>query len=173
MTIQQIIADVIRREGDKFTNNPVDKGGPTKFGITAATLGKFRELGRPATVAEVKALERPEAERIYYRVFVIESGFHLVPGETLRAQLVDFGVNSGPARAVRWLQRAIGFPAEFQTGKIDARTISTIRVLPEALVNNALVAARAKMIDDWSDADREQKQFEEGVESRALSFFLG
>jgi hypothetical protein len=39
-------------------------------------------------------------------------------------------------------------------------------------LNNALVAARLKLIDEISDADVKQKVNEEGWENRALSFLL-
>ena len=45
MTETDIIDEVISREGDIFTHHVADKGGPTKFGVTAKTLGVWRVLG--------------------------------------------------------------------------------------------------------------------------------
>ena len=47
-----------------YVNHPKDPGGATKYGITAATLGAHRGLGRAATPNEVKALSLAEATRI-------------------------------------------------------------------------------------------------------------
>ena len=43
MTAQKIIDGIIKREGG-YVNNPTDRGGPTKFGITLTTLGVWREI---------------------------------------------------------------------------------------------------------------------------------
>jgi lysozyme family protein len=174
MTAQAIIAGVLEREGG-FVHHPADKGGPTKFGITAAVLGEWRRLGRQATRAEVAALEAPEATDIYFRRFILGPNFTplYVPFEPLRVQLIDFGINSGPARAIRWLQRVLRLPP---SGVLDGETRQRLQELQAAgllpLVNDALVAARCYMVDRWTDADERQKPFEEGVESRALGFFL-
>ena len=48
--IEQILDDILRREGG-YVNHPADRGGPTNFGITAQTLGNWRQLGRPTTTA--------------------------------------------------------------------------------------------------------------------------
>jgi len=150
-------------------NHPSDRGGPTNFGITAATWGVEQRLGRDATASEVKAITRDQALDYYKRRHIDQSPFRFVAFEPLRVQLIDFGINSGTARATRWLQRAIGVPT---TGDMDDVTRSALNAYPGRLVNNALVAARLKMVDDWTDGDQGQKVFEEGVESRALTFFI-
>ena len=168
-TVDAILTDVLAKEGG-YSNHPADTGGPTNYGITAGVLGEWRRLGRPASREEVKKLTVGEARDIYRKRYVLNPGFTRIPNDALRAQMVDFGVNSGPARAIRWLQRAIGVPV---TGVLDAQTLEAVSLIPPRVVNNALVAARLKMIDDWTDGDQGQKVFEEGIESRALSFFLG
>lgn len=180
MTEAEIIAGVIVREGG-FVNNPADRGGATKFGITAKTLGDWRKLKRPATADEVEALTMAEAGEIYIAWYVERPGFTLanVPSERLRVHLIDFGINSGPERAIRWFQRCIGAPV---TGRMDQSTRTLIRYLERErfgtrrsldVACDVLVAARLWMIDRNTDAHPNQKQFEEGLESRALEFFGG
>jgi len=169
MTDADLISGILAREGG-YVNNPSDKGGPTKYGITASTWGLEQRYGRIATRAEVKAITEDQARDFYKRKYIDQSPFRVVGYEPLRAQLIDFGINSGNARATRWLQRACGLPV---TGLMDERTMLLLNAYPGHILNNALVAARLKMVDDWTDGDPTQKQFEEGVESRALSFFIG
>lgn len=175
MTSDEVIDGLIEREGG-FSVRPEDKGGPTKFGITALTLGNYLGLPRPATKQEVYELRREVAATIYRVTYIAQPGFtpENIPFEPLRVQCIDFGVNSGPERAIRWLQRVV---REQTTGVMDDATIAVLRSLGEragllALVNDALVAARLYMLDTFTDAHVEQKVFEEGLESRALTFFL-
>jgi lysozyme family protein len=168
MTDEQIIAEVIEREGG-FADVANDRGSFTKYGITAATLGQWRKLGRPATRAEVRALTSAEAADIYRVRYVQNPGFDRIVFQPLRVQLIDFGVNSGPERAIRWLQRVCRVaPVD---GVLGQATAAAVNALPGWLVNEALVAARLYMVDATSDAP-DQKAFEEGWENRALSFFL-
>lgn len=167
-TTDDIIRDVLLKEGG-YSDHPADNGGPTNYGITALTLGEWRRLGRQATRKEVQDLSIIEAKEIYLKRYVLNPGFNRIPHEALRAQMVDFGVNSGPMLAIRWLQRAVGCPV---TGVLDKTTLDAVSLIPPRVVNNALVAARLKMIDGWTDGDKSQKVFEENVESRALSFFI-
>lgn len=170
MTEDVIIDAIVGREAG-YVDDPADRGGATNWGITAKTLGVFRGLGRQATRAEVKALGVGEAKEIYRQMFVTAPGF--LPGrfdfDPLRVQLIDFGVNSGPARAIRWLQRVCQYtPVD---GRLTPALLLYVNRLPGWLVNDALVAARLYMVDATSDAP-DQKRFEEGWEDRALLFFL-
>lgn len=104
---EKVIAEVIRREGSKYTNYPADRGGPTKWGITQATLSAF--LGRPASISDVQNLTEELATRIYRENYIVKPGFvHVLAlSELVGAELVDSGVNVGPARAAKWLQTAL------------------------------------------------------------------
>lgn len=160
------IARVIEREGGStYTNRPSDRGGPTKWGVTLATLTRVRK--RPCTADDVRTLTATEAMRIYREEFVLRPGFHLVADPLLREHLIDFGVVSGPERAIRWLQRVMGTPV---TGRLDEEMVAALHQQPVRLVNNGLVAARLYMIDAITDSHANQKPNEEGWENRALLF---
>lgn len=122
-TAAQLIDDLIRREGSKYTDHPADRGGPTKFGITQATLLRWRRRTNPRAIvnsADVAALEEGEARAIYQRDFILEPGFDRLEDESLRALLVDAGVQHGPDDAVRWLQTAIGVKVDGDLGPVTA-----------------------------------------------------
>ena len=160
------IARVIEREGGSaYTNRPSDRGGPTKWGITLATLERVRR--RPCTADDVRALSATEAVHIYRDEFVLKPGFDRIPDPLLREQVIDFGVVSGPERAVRWLQRVMGTPV---TGRLDQSMVDAMHQMPLRLVNNGLVAARLYMVDAITDSHLNQKPNEEGWENRALVF---
>lgn len=121
MTVEELIEDVITREGG-FVDHRNDKGGPTKFGITKGTLARWR--GRQVTVADVKGLDVGEARDIYMAQYVEQPGFRDI-AEPLRTQLVDFGVHSGPAHAVRALQRVLGLTQDGILGPATRAAIAS------------------------------------------------
>lgn len=189
MTADEIIAGVLEREGGwreekERPNGSVDP--PTNHGITLDTLRRFRQRDFPGAVVteqDLRQLTPLQARGIYEQVFIAEPGFTVanIPYEPLRVQLIDFGVNSGPERAIRWLQRVLRFAPECVTGKMDRKTVGWLQnatiehaeaIDPCELVNDALVAARSYMIDRAEDQGTIRSQDEEGLESRALSFFL-
>lgn len=169
MTTEVLIDGILQREGG-YQEDKADRGnangGATNFGITSVAWGEFKRLGRPATRAEVRAITKDEARAFYLMRYVAHSPFAGVKYEPLRVALIDFGINSGDERAIRWLQRALNLPV---TGKMDERTTHAVSIYPGFLVNRALAAARLYMIDSFTDSHLEQKPVEEGLESRALS----
>lgn len=105
-----LVNPLLEREGgEKFTDHPSDRGGPTKWGVTAAKLGEYRKLGRAATAAEVRALERPEAVQIYRQEFFVNPGIDKVAAVSPRIaeEFFDTAVNMGPGRPSKWLQRSL------------------------------------------------------------------
>lgn len=102
MTIDDILASVLANEGG-YVNDPSDKGGETNFGITAAVARANGYTG------SMKAMTRTNALAILRGQYVIAPGFGLVANASMpiAAELVDTGVNMGPAIAGRFLQRAL------------------------------------------------------------------
>jgi lysozyme family protein len=96
-----------------YSNKKTDSGGPTKYGITQKTLAAHR--GRPMTADDVKRLTLAEAEAIYVQSYWPQRG-----GDVLAAGLdyaaFDFGVSSGPARAVKMLQGVLGIVQDGNAG---------------------------------------------------------
>lgn len=180
MTEDEVLSVILLNEGG-FKNDPKDPADPTNYGITAAVFGEWQGLGRRAHAVEMQTLLTPAiAKHIYRKQYIEEPGFtsEKIPFEPLRMQLIDFGANSGPARAIRWLQRILRLPT---TGVLDDMTTLTVhgdtvndawRERYLGLVNDALVAARSYMIDQSVDSKKVHAKYEEGLESRALSFFL-
>ena len=120
MTADEIVGGILQREGgwrDAKTRPDGNVDPPTNRGITLPTLQAYYKQYVDASVvvtdANLRELSTDLATRIYTSMFVDAPGFTPanIPFEPLRVQLIDFGVNSGPARAVRWLQRVLRVPA--------------------------------------------------------------
>ncbi|UPG72801.1 hypothetical protein MVG78_00940 [Roseomonas gilardii subsp. gilardii] len=122
------LAIVLQQEGG-FVNDPQDPGGATNMGITREVLSAFRD--RAVSVEEVRDLSRAEAREIYRaRYWTPMRCADLPPGVDLG--VFDFGVNAGPSRAVKMLQRAVGVTADGSVGPITlaaARTLESERLI--------------------------------------------
>jgi lysozyme family protein len=168
MTEGEILDEILAREGG-FVNHPMDKGGPTNFGITARTLGEWRNLGRRATWREVQALTREEALQIYRRRYIENPGFtpDVFPHDGLRAILIDHGVLSGPFTAIKDLQEVLNIEAD---GVIGPRTRAALLLADHERVCTALAKARIVRFVRIAQGDPSQLAFLAGWVNRGLAF---
>jgi lysozyme family protein len=108
-----------------YSNRPTDSGGPTKYGITHKTLAAYRGVASVGA-AQVKALTRDEAEAIYRKSYWSQSGGSILP-DGLDYAAFDFGVNSGPATAIKTLQKLVGVNPD---GVVGVQTESAVKRYP-------------------------------------------
>jgi len=106
------MAEVFAHEGG-YSDDPLDPGGETNFGISKRSYPN----------ENIKGMTRERAATIYRRDF-----WNAVKGDDLPAGLdlvaFDAAVNSGPSRGAKWLQSALGVPAD---GKIGPKTIAAAK----------------------------------------------
>jgi lysozyme family protein len=112
--IGQLIAHVIKREGG-YVNDPSDAGGPTKYGITLATLHAYRN--RAVSAEDVQMLSEEEAAQIY-RTRYFPAGFEKIKDAGLLELLFDYGVLSGTGASVKALQTVLK-RSKLYDGEID------------------------------------------------------
>ena len=175
-TIEQMIDDVLRREGG-YVNHPADKGGPTKYGITQKTLTSWRL--ETVTAEDVKALGEEEARKIYRTLYYLRPKLERLPAD-IQPQVFDISVNSGPERAVRLLQQVLneeGFGPLVEDGKLGALTDSAanlaLRTLGAAKINNLLVDERCAFYCMLATTRPSQQVFLKGWLKRAEEFREG
>lgn len=105
-----------------YSDHPKDPGGATNMGITIGRLSEVR--GHQVTKADVKALTKTEAQSIYDRYYWRPiRGDDLTYGVDLA--VFDFGVNSGPARAAKYLQAVVGVAQDGKIGDATLRAANT------------------------------------------------
>lgn len=176
LTLEQIIEDLIRREGG-FVDDPADRGGATNMGITIGTLGRY--LGRRATVDEVRALSRAEVFSIYDQLFWSGPGFHRLDlDQRIVINVFDAGVMSGPSRAIRWLQEVLRDLGGQLTvdGVLGPETSRVGRQIQERVgivaLNNAFCDRRQRFYDSIVARDESQSRFRRGWTNRVSKFRL-
>ena len=136
---QRALSLVVKHEGG-FVNHPSDPGGATNKGITLATFRQYVE--RTGTVADLKAITDAQVAQVYRRHY-----WDAVKGDELPSgvdyAVFDFAVNSGPGRAIKFLQRIL---LVSQDGIIGPQTLATLaRAKPEHVVE-VLCAERLKFL---------------------------
>jgi lysozyme family protein len=105
--IEAIAAEIVAREGG-YVNDPDDPGGPTKYGVTLATLRRLgidTDRDGAVTLNDLKRLDRAGAARIFLKHYYYRPRISDLP-EPLRASVFDMYVNAG-ANAVKLLQRLL------------------------------------------------------------------
>lgn len=110
MTVQtpkQIIDHILVVEGEKYTNDPRDSGGPTKYGVTQKSYSNY--LGRNVSAQEIQRLTREQAYDYYWKKHFVTPNFDKVfaMSALIGTEVVDTGVNMGEARAGMFLQTAL------------------------------------------------------------------
>lgn len=147
--LAMIISNIIKVEGG-YVNDPKDPGGETKYGITVKVARAHGYQGKMIDLTEQQAFD------IYYSDYVTGPRFDQVYNtgcEKLAAELIDTGVNMGPAIASKFLQRWLTalnnegkqYPDLVPDGMIGPRTISALNQLiairGAAQVDRALTSA--------------------------------
>ena len=114
------LAAVLKHEGG-WADHPSDPGGATMRGITLATYRAY--LGRHVTKSELREIPEDHIADIYRTRY-----WDKVRGDDLPSgvdfAVFDAAVNSGPARAVMWLQRAVRAPED---GILGPDTMAKVR----------------------------------------------
>jgi lysozyme family protein len=166
MTIDKVLNEILDREGwPKYTDHPHDRGGPTKGGITIKTLEAWRH--RRCTRKELQRLPKEEAVSILRRRYVDVQGIQLLDNYLIQPQVVDNAVLSGPALAVKDLQRAINVSDD---GIIGPVTIKKINEFGQEQTNTLLVKERTIRLSRIVVDDDTQLVFLVGWLKRSLSF---
>lgn len=151
--IETMITELIDREGREYTDHAEDRGGPTKFGITQATLARWR--GRAVAPEDVRDMEEPEARAIYRHEYLIEPKLHLIQDPYVLVLAFDCSVHHGPHRAVQWVQKAAGV---LDDGIFGSRTEVAVNTMDPVRLYNRLLARRVRFFGEVIAHDPERKR---------------
>jgi lysozyme family protein len=160
---RDILNILVLHEGSEFTNDPDDSGGPTRWGITIGTLSSW--LGRPATIDEVRNLDRSTAETIYRSIYF--QPFFAIPNP-LRVNVIDMGVNAGIRRATYLVQKMVGAQIDGVMG--NETNLKVNQLSKEEPLNEIFTGIRLAYYEDLILASPKNFKWRNGWRNRALSF---
>ena len=166
------LAAVLVHEGG-FSNHPRDPGGATMKGVTQRVYDGFRKRHNvaPRSVALISTTEIAAIYRGQYWDAI--KGDSLPPG--VGYAVFDGAVNSGPAQAVKWLQRALRM--NMVDGNLGDATLAAVnahldhdRLIADML---ALRLAFMKRLKTWDAFGKGWSARVRDVQKRAQAWAMG
>lgn len=133
--------DVLLKHEGLFSDHRDDPGGKTMMGITEAVARANGYQG------DMRELPRSVAAQIYRRQYWDAVRAEELP-QAVRYAVFDAAVNSGPAQAIRWLQRAVNVKDD---GVIGPQTMLAVRMQNPEVLLRRLLAQRLKFMAGLSN----------------------
>jgi lysozyme family protein len=132
MNFESFIDKIIEAEKG-YVDHPNDRGGPTNYGITQAVARRNGYDG------DMRDLPLSLAREIYRKRYIVEPQFDKVAAIDAKVghELIDTGVNMGPAKAAEFFQRALNvfnkqgsrYADVFVDGRIGSLTLDAFKAL--------------------------------------------
>ncbi|AKR57111.1 hypothetical protein XM25_15175 [Devosia sp. H5989] len=160
-----VLAETLAYEGG-WSDHPSDPGGATMKGITLAVFRRYRP---GANKEQLRAISAADVERIYRDGYWAPVRGDDLP-EGVDLTVFDYGVNSGPSRSARDLQRIVGATVD---GKIGPATIALVKASAPRTVIKAHCARRLGFVQSlaiWNTFGKGWARRIAGIEARALSW---
>ena len=160
MTNEDIVAFILSHEGSAYTDDPVDAGGCSKYGVTRRALASFRHVPLSAiTCEDVRNLTQADAEALALELYIFRPNFHQIADWRLRLAVVDFGYHSGAVTATKALQRAVGVADDGSFGRDTGWAV--VRADAER-VRLKVVGARMRLLGSLIERRRSNARFAGG-----------
>ncbi len=118
MTSDEAFELILGHEG-KYSNHPADPGGETMYGITARVARRHGYLGN------MRYLPLAKAKEIFTLEYWLGVRANQLPAE-LRFDMVDFGYNSDPRRAIQFLQEILDVDPDGVLGPVTLAALSKV-----------------------------------------------
>jgi lysozyme family protein len=119
MRFDDCLACVLTHEGG-YVAHPADPGGHTNLGVTKDTWERW--VGRSVSVDAIKALTVSDVTPVYREKYWDRAKCGLLP-VGIDYCVFDTAVNSGPGRAVKFLQEVVGSTPDGVIGPLTLRAV--------------------------------------------------
>lgn len=154
------VESLLRHEGG-YVDDPHDRGGETRWGISRA---QYPDI-------DLKHLSKRQAKEIYRVDYWLRFRLHEIENPVIATKMLDLVVWMGPDTAARMLQTALCACRERVTidGVIGSQTLAAVNRAECAPVIVAMRALALDHIRGIVERDETQKRFLRGWERRAVS----
>ena len=159
------LAAVLHHEGG-FVNHPSDPGGMTNLGCTKTTWEEW--VGHPVDEKTMRALTPTDVAPLYKRKY-----WDKIKGDELPNGIdyacFDAAINSGPGRAVKWLQGCVGADMD---GALGPKTLALVAAADQKQLVEDYAKRRLSFLTDlptWSTFGKGWGRRVSEVEKTALS----
>jgi lysozyme family protein len=146
MDFDEAFTKLLGHEGG-YSDNPRDPGGKTMWGVTEAVARAHGYRG------DMRDLTQEFAKFVYNKSYWSPVRADEMP-DAIRFDLFDTGVNSGPSRAIKLLQEAVGTVPD---GSIGPRTMAAINHTAGGVLAARFNGRRLMFmtgLSNWPDASK-------------------
>jgi len=168
--LEHCLHHIFKIEGG-FVDNPADRGGPTKFGITLKTFADYSGLpSLPASA--IQNLTAEHAARIYEFKYWNTMKLDRVRSPKVALILFDQGVNGGPKTAIKMLQEVLNESfgeSLLVDGELGNKTDVAIATAPDARLCRKLIQKAQARYVSLAVKDASQLVFLKGWLNRTFA----
>jgi lysozyme family protein len=160
---------LLRLEGG-YVNHPLDKRGPTKYGVILTVwqeYGHDKDGDGDIDAEDIKKLSEEDARYIAKKIFWDFFLADLIVNESLAEFIVDWGYNSGRKTVAKIVQRLVNVTID---GIVGPQTIRAINSADQELLFNALKIERKVFLNNIIKRKPDQIVFYDGWMNRVNSF---
>jgi lysozyme family protein len=160
---------LLRLEGG-YVNHPLDRGGPTKYGVILTVWqehGHDKDGDGDIDAEDIKKLSEGDAKYIAKKIFWDYFLADLILNQSLAEFIVDWGYNSGRKTVAKIVQRVVKATID---GIVGPQTVTAINCADQELLFNALKIERKVFLNNIIKRRPDQIVFYDGWMNRVNSF---
>jgi lysozyme family protein len=160
---------LLRLEGG-YVNHPLDKGGPTKYGVILSVWqehGHDKDGDGDIDAEDIKKLSEDDARSIAKKIFWDYFRADSILNESVAEFIVDWGYNSGRKTVAKIVQRFVNVESD---GIVGIKTLAAINCTDQQKLFDTLVTARKAFLNNIIKRKPDQIVFYDGWMNRVNSF---